>query len=193
MRRYMPIAMKAALAQLADAKEAGAKFISASQLTDPITLVETRFLRARQRELGLMTLPAPQLIKNDSAETLREQLGADSVIDFKTERWSIGTIISGGFSLEPIAYRIAYTGRARLVRLNDEKIVWEGTCTYEKDDSVTPKLIPYDMTGSDQGVAVNASIQALADTCADYLWRQFFGRESGPDFLVTPVTEVTNR
>lgn len=176
--------------QAADAKEAGAKFISASQLTDPITLVETRFLIAWQRELGLMTIPAPQLITNDSIRNLQKQLGADYVVDFKTERWSIDPIISGGLSSEPIAYRTAYTGRARLIRLNDEKIVWEGTCKYEKDDSVTPKLTPYDITGGDQGVAVKASIQVLADTCADYLWRQFFGREVGPEIPPTTLTEI---
>lgn len=131
------------------------------------------------------------LVKNDSSEKLQQQFGEGYVIDFKTERWSVDPIIAGGFSFETITYRPSYTGRARLIRLDDQKTLWQGTCEYTKDDSLTPKLTHADILGDDHGVAVKAGIQTLADACADYLWRQFFGRESGPDFPPTTMTEVT--
>jgi hypothetical protein len=45
-------------------------------------------------------------------------------------------------------------------------------------------------TGNDQGEAVKSAIHTLAEACADYLWRQFFGREAGPEFQQTTVTEI---
>lgn len=178
--------------QFAEAKEATAKFISASQqLMDPITHVESRFLTAWQQELRLIDLPASQLVSTDSPQKLFERFGTGYVIDFKTERWTVdATIQSSGLSSTPDGYRPSYTARARLVRLNDQKIVWQGTCEYSKDDSHTPKLTPYDITGIDQGGAVKAAMQKLAEVCADSLWRQFFARESGPELPPTTVSEV---
>ncbi len=177
--------------QQTDAKEVGAKFISSTQLLDPITQVENRFVAAWQRELKLTAVGTSHLVKNNSSQKLLQQFGEGYVIDFKTERWSVDPIIAGGFSFETITYRPSYTGRARLIRLDDQKTLWQGTCEYTKDDSLTPKLTHADILGDDHGVAVKAGIQTLADACADYLWRQFFGRESGPDFPPTTMTEVT--
>ncbi len=176
--------------QQADAKEVGAKFISSAQLLDPITQVENRFIAAWQRELKLTAVGGSHLAKNDSSQKLQQQFGEGYVIDFKTERWSVDPIIVGGFSFETITYRPSYTGRARLIRLDDQKTLWQGTCEYTKDDSLTPKLAHVDISGDDRGIAVKAGIQTLADACADYLWRQFFGRESGPDISLTAVTEA---
>ncbi|ULA61793.1 MAG: conserved exported protein of unknown function [Nitrospira sp.] len=175
--------------QLAEAKEAGAKFISASQLTDPTPHVEQRFLYAWQRELNLSGFSTPRLISSDSTSTLQTQFGSGYVIDFKTQKWSLEPVSSGGLSSGPNAYRPTYAGRARLVRLENQTIVWEGTCAYEKDQTLTPTLMPADLTGEDGGSVVKAAMQTLGETCADYLWRQFFGRESGPD---VPSTIVTN-
>lgn len=178
--------------QTADAKEAGAKFISASQLTDPTLHIEHRFVNAWQRELSLSSLAAPIPFKDDDPSILRKQLGEGYVIDFKTQRWSVDPIMSSGFSYEPITYRAAYSGRARLIRLKDAKVLWEGTCQYDKEDPLTPKLTPADISGNDRGVVVKASIQTLAEACADYLWRQFFARESGPDGPTTTVSEASH-
>ena len=103
--------------QQTDAKEVGAKFISSTQLLDPITQVENRFVAAWQRELKLTAVGTSHLVKNDSSQKLRQQFGEGYVIDFKTERWSVDPIIVGGFSFETITYRPSYTGRARLIRL----------------------------------------------------------------------------
>ncbi len=177
--------------QLDEARETGAKFISASQLMDPVTQIENRFLRAWQRELQLTALPAAQLMSSDSARRLQEQFNEGYVIDFKTQKWSIEPVLYGGLSSDHSTYRPSYTGRARLVRLHDQKIVWEGTCTYAKDQTLTPTLNRDEITGDDKGTALKAALQTLGDACADDLWRQFFGRESGPDFQPTTVTEAT--
>lgn len=176
--------------QLADAKEAGAKFISASQLVDPIAQVKDRFLDAWQRELKLPALPASHLVSSERAQKVHEQFGMGYLIDFRTERWSIEPILSGGLSNGPSGYRTTYTGRARLVRLQDRNSVWEGICEYAKDNSLSPSLTAYEITGNDQGTAVKAALQTLAHACADHLWRQFFGREVGPEIPPTTLTEV---
>ncbi len=112
------------------------------------------------------------------------------LIDFKTEKWSIEPNLSGGLSNGPTGYRTTYTGRARLVRLQDRNTVWECTCEYAKDNSLTPSLTAFEITGNDQGTAVKAALQALAHACADHLWRQFFGRQVGPEMPATTLTEV---
>ena len=64
--------------QQTDAKEVGAKFISSTQLLDPITQVENRFVAAWQRELKLTAVGTSHLVKNDSSQKLRQQFGEGS-------------------------------------------------------------------------------------------------------------------
>ncbi len=177
--------------QRADAIEAGGKFLAAAQLTDPIRRVKDRFLETWQLELGLTALPPSRLLSSNHIHKLHEEFGMGYVIDFRTEKWSIEPALSDRMSYGPSGYRAVYMGRARLIRLQDQSIVWQGTCEYGKESSLTPSLSQEQITGTDQGAAVKVAIKALADVCADSLWRQFFGRESGPDFKLTTVTETT--
>lgn len=147
--------------QLDEAREAGAKFISASQLMDPVTQIENHFLVAWQRELQLTALPAAQFINSDSAQRLQEQFNEGYVIDFRTQKWSIEPVLYDGLSSDHSTYRPSYTGRARLVRLNDQKVVWVGSCAYAKDQTLTPTLNRDEITGDDKGTALKAALQTV--------------------------------
>jgi hypothetical protein len=165
----------------ADAKEAGAKFISQSQLTDPITALEARFLKAWQPETGVKKLELPQLTNDDEVGVLQTKYVTGYVLDFRTLSWMILPLPRSGFSSDPMTYRAVYGARSRLVRLADKTVVWQGTCEYDKDSSLTPTLNLAQIDGIDKGIVVRRALNTLAVHCADFLWRQFFGKDAGPD------------
>ena len=169
----------------ADAKEAGAKFISQSQMIDPITDVEARFIKAWQMEIGVKKLALPQFNDDDEAGVLQNKYVTGYVLDFRTLGWTILPLPRS--SLDPKAYRAVYGARARLVRLVDKTVVWEDTCEYDKDSSLTPTLDLTHIDGIDKGLGVRNAFNTLAVHCADVLWRQFFGRDVGPD-LPSPAS-----
>lgn len=174
--------------QAADAKEAGAKFISQSQLTDPVARVQSRFLDAWQRETGVRQLTDSQLVNDDDVEVLQKKYGTGHVLDFRTLGWMIQPINHTNISSDR-TYRAVYSARSRLVRLIDKTVVWQGSCEYGKDSVLTPTLNFLDVAGNDNGVAAKAALNTLADHCADSLWRQFFGRDAGPDIPSPPSHE----
>ena len=175
--------------EASEAKEAGAKFISQSQLTDPITNLEARFLNAWQREIDVKKLELPQFTDDDDAGVLQTKYVTGYVLDFRTLGWKILPLAQNGFSSDPKTYRAVYGARSRLVRLVDKTVVWQGTCEYDKDSSLTPTLNVTHIDGIDKGIAVSNAFNALAVHCADLLWRQFFGRDSGPDLPSPPSIE----
>jgi hypothetical protein len=176
--------------QLADAKEDGAKFISQTQLTDPITQVQIRFLQAWQQELGVRELAESKLASDDDEEGLQKKFKTDYVLDFKTTGWMITFLPQSAFSSDPKTFRAVYAARARLVRLRDKTVIWQETCKYDRDSSLTPVLTFADLAGADSGTNAKTAMQTLALNCADLLWRQFFGRNTGPD-LPMPTSSVT--
>ncbi len=164
-----------------DAQQAGAQFISTAQLTDPIARVETRFFAAWQRDFKFTAIPSTHRSKSDSLHNLHDQFDTKYVLDFKTESWAIDPIYSIGPGMPPEIYRATYSARARLVRLYDEEIVWQGWCRYRETDVMTPQLTCSETTGDDHGIAVKAAMETLGDACADNLWTQFSRREAHPD------------
>ena len=174
--------------EYSEAKEAGAKFISRSQLTDPIADLEARFLKTWQHETGVKRLELSQFTDDDDEGVLQTKYVTGYVLDFRTLSWTI-LPLPWSSSFDPKAYRAVYGARARLVRLVDKTVVGQGTCEYDKDSLLTPTLNLTHLDGSDKGIAVRNAFNTLAVHCADLLWRQFFGRDAGPDLPSPPTLE----
>lgn len=171
-----------------EAKEAGAKFISQSQLIDPITELEARFLNAWQTETGVKKLELPQFTADDDVGVLKTKYVTGYVLDFHTLGWFILPPTPNLFSRDE-NYRAVYVARSRLVRLVDKTVVWQGICEYDPDSPPKPSLSLTDLDGSDIGIAVRNAFNTLAVHCADLLWRQFFGKDAGPDLPASPTLE----
>lgn len=171
-----------------EAKEAGAKFISLSQLTDPIAALEARFLNAWQKETGVKKLELPQFTADDDVGVLKTKYATGYVLDFHTLGWFILPPTQNLFSRDE-NYRAVYVARSRLVRLVDKTVVWQGTCEYDPDSSPRPTLNLTHLDGIDKGIEVRNAFNTLAVHCADLLWRQFFGRDAGPDLPSPPTLE----
>ena len=90
--------------EAAEDKEAGAKFISLSQLTDPITDLEARFLNAWQKETGVKKLELPQLTADDDVGVLQTKYVTGYVLDFRTLGWTI-LPLPWSSSFDPKTYR----------------------------------------------------------------------------------------
>ena len=174
--------------EYSEAKEAGAKFISLSQLTDPITDLEARFLNAWQKETGVKTLDLPQFTADDDVGVLKTKYVTGYVLDFHTLGWFILPPTPNLFSPDK-NYRAVYVARSRLVRLVDKTVVWQGTCDYDPDSSPRPTLNLTHLDGIDKGIEVRNAFNTLAAHCADLLWRQFFRRDAGPDLPTSPTPE----
>ncbi|WP_447986837.1 hypothetical protein [Nitrospira sp. Nam74] len=110
------------------------------------------------------------------------------MLDFKTTGWAI-TFVPSAFSSQVKTFRAIYAARARLIRLPENTVEWEEVCTYDRDSSLTPVLPLAELLGPDNGTKAKAAMQTLAMNCADLLWRQFFGRSTGPD-LPMPTYSV---
>ena len=174
--------------EYSEAKEVGAKLISQSQLTDPIADLAARFLKTWQQETGVKRLELPQFTDDDDVGVLKTKYVNGYVLDFRTLSWTI-LPLPWSSSFEPRTYRAVYGARARLVRLVDKTVVGQGTCEYDKDNSLTPPLNLTHLDGSDKGIAVRNAFNTLAVHCADSLWQQFFGRDAGPDLPPPPSIE----
>ena len=170
------------------AKKEGARFISQSQLTDPITDLEARFLKTWQHETGVKRLELSQFTDDDDAGVLQTKYVTGYVLDFRTLSWTI-LPLPWSSSFDPKAYRAVYGARARLVRLVDKTVVGQGTCEYDMNSLLTPTLNLTHLYGSDKGIAVRNAFNTLAVHCADLLWRQFFGKDAGPDPPSLPTLE----
>ena len=125
--------------EYSEGKEAGAKFISLSQLTDPVTALEARFLNAWQKETGVKRLELPQFTADDDVGVLKTKYATGYVLDFHTLGWFILPPTPNLFSTDK-NYRAVYVARSRLVRLVDKTVVWQGTCDYDPDSSPRPTL-----------------------------------------------------
>ncbi len=75
--------------EYSEAKEAGAKLISQSQLTDPIADLSARFLKTCQQETGVKRLELPQFTDDDDVGVLKTKYVNGYVLDFRTLSWTI--------------------------------------------------------------------------------------------------------
>jgi hypothetical protein len=65
--------------------------------------------------------------------------------------------------------------RARLVRVEDRKVLWQGVAHWALDD---PNVLPdVETLAANRGASLKAKLAEAADFCADRLVEQFFGRE----------------
>lgn len=141
-------------------------------LKDPILRVKTNFAAAAGKKLGGPTLtpvPAPFMI-GEGPDRLKMQFGRETILDFATMYWAVVPL-----PFEP-ADIVAYRARARLIRLPEGKILWQGVCDLEgKDTSGGPRGA--NAQGPKAG-GLKEAFDLLADTCTDQLVAQFMGKET---------------
>jgi hypothetical protein len=124
---------------------------------DPALAVKTNFVQALEKEIsGIKVRAVDRPVAVDDLAAVKKAYAGPWVLDFKTLGW--GSAIDGD---------VEFTIRARLIRNDDAKVVWQGTCKYETK-SGKKKLL----TGDSPGL-LKAKFQAGINPCVQQLWGQF--------------------
>jgi hypothetical protein len=138
---------------LSAGKEIRAKY----RFDDPAPAVKTKFLQALEKEYtGMKVLPVDRPVAVDDLAAVKKAYAGPWVLDFKTLGW--GSTIEGD---------VEFTVRARLIRNDDAKILWQGTCKYET------KSGPRKLLTGDSPALLKGKFQAGVAPCAQQLWNQF--------------------
>jgi hypothetical protein len=146
------------------ARTQGEALATANSLQDPAEKVRDGFLSALVAQLGFSNfVPLQEAFATDDPKRMGEKLTAAVVLDFKTVDWRVSPAGMGS------RYRVFYRMRSRLFRTSDAKVLWQGDCRYDKDDSDAT----LDELTADSGELLRARMEQAAEFCAMTLLAQF--------------------
>lgn len=131
-----------------------------SPLEDPATQVKNVFIKGVANQLDVARLIQTGVpLSDDDVQALQKKFGGGVVLDFRTESW--GLLAS---SLVSLPYQMIYGARARLLRLNDVRVLWQGQCRYDAN---------LDQFKATSTPALTEKFAEAAESCAKQLLAQF--------------------
>jgi hypothetical protein len=138
-------------------------------LTDPARTLQDRFTASLAFELGLSSLhPVDDAVSGDGFDDLRRAFGTGVVLDLKTVRWGISPDPQFG-----TRYRVDYAARARLVRVEEATVVWQGACDASEREAERGATLG-ELT-ADDAERLTEKFRDAAQACADELLGQILG------------------
>lgn len=138
-------------------------------LEDPSVRVKDRFIAALGTGLELRNFRSlNEPLASDDLTELRTKFAGTMLIDFQTTNWAAGYHLP-----DTSRYRILYAVRARLIRPEESKIVWQGFCSFKGEDAATSPTL--DELKANSGALLKEKLKEAADACADQLLAQFSG------------------
>lgn len=143
------------------------RFVKTYSLEDPVPRTKETFLASLPEHIDVTRAAQSQeLLSNDAVENLRKKFDGGVVLDFKTE--------SGGLISAPLSslYQTPYAVRARLVRLADGRVLWQGYCNRDGADS----RASFDEFTANSGALLKKKLGETAETCGKELVSQFLGK-----------------
>ncbi|MFO0774914.1 MAG: hypothetical protein U0172_09640 [Nitrospiraceae bacterium] len=139
---------------------------------DPVLRIRDKVTTAVVKTIDNKNLtPMQTPVQDMSIERLRGVVGSGTVMDFATTYWAVAPLPYSQHDL------VLYRGRARLVQFPEGKVLWQGLCDVEAEDSVgmpTNKSAPVT-----KGQAIAGTFENLADRCSDHLLAQFNASGAG--------------
>jgi hypothetical protein len=108
---------------------------------------------------------------DDDLSSLKRTFRKGIVFDFGINNWELGPRAFSGKSVYSLALRV----RARLIRLDDLKIMWQGICRIGGESPKTWRTLA-ELTANDYAI-LKEKRDAMAKKCADQLVAQFSGKE----------------
>jgi len=132
---------------------------------DPVLRVKQRMAGALAGELGLGNVNVvAQPVASDQIDDLRASFQSGLVLDVRTTGWGLHND------------RARYEGRARLLRLADSTLLWQGNCEHilhEDRPSPTREALV-----ANNGELLKANLAEAAERCADGLVASLTGKAS---------------
>src|SRR5215831_4247685 len=137
-------------------------------LDDPILRVKAHFLTEVRTSLRLDTIDSVQTLPSSSdMDDLRAAFSKGTLFDFQSTNWHLTDYPLG-------YYRIEYRARARLIRRDDSRVLWEGACNFAgKEPTVSMTL---DDFKANNAAILRQSLNEAPDACVQELLSQFLGK-----------------
>lgn len=153
-------------------EKAGQELIAACSVTDPALTVRDRIAQAMQDAYGVR--PTVQIVDEEAAVTdslphLKQRFNSGIVLDTRTLGWQLIY-----YPADWGHHFVVYAGRARLLRLDDGKVLWDGRCVQKLPDPKESRRTVDDYRAND-GQLLRAKIAEAAEGCATALIAQLNG------------------
>jgi hypothetical protein len=149
----------------------GKEWTQEHAIVHPMVAVRDRLLGKLRSELGVYSfkhLDTTLDIGEESPEKLKARLGGGMVMDFTGSYQVIYYLAAAS------KYHMYFNGRARLVRLDDGKIMWVGNCRTDIEDPDNKPSI--DDLSTNKAALLKQWLDRGAAECSKQLTEQFFGR-----------------
>jgi len=144
----------------------GKSITQEQQIGDPIVVVKEEFVAGLRREFDLRNLRiVEQALSDNTVEGLKALFEDGLVVDLRTIGWNLYQ--PSGFSAN---YQLGYGAQARLSRLADAKILWQGACLIK--GKAFEKLGAFTASGAK---LLKSEAAEVASECAKQLLKQFSG------------------
>ena len=143
-------------------QKAGQEMITTYRVVDPSIMVREKIAVAFANEFGIKSAPdsAPT---SDDLGALKGRFGEATILDTRTRNWRL-SYYPGDWSHHFLAYSV----RARLLRLSDGKVLWEGQCVRKLTDAKGARRT-VDQFRANDGELLKQKMQEAGSGCADEL------------------------
>ena len=147
----------------------GQQTVKEYDVQDPIIQVSRRFVPRVGALLNVDMFGETSPRQDDDIDSLKREFSQGYILDLKTSKWGIFRK-----PFETFHY-VAYRGRARIIRISENKIIWQGVCDLEeKDNDKMPHITEFE---ANNGALLKDNLTKLAASCADELLKQLAGNE----------------
>ncbi|HET9491690.1 MAG TPA: SHOCT domain-containing protein, partial [Methylomirabilota bacterium] len=173
-----------------EAEAAGQELMLEIPLEDPAIRVKDRLISGLGADGRIGPIrPAAAAMDSDDLENLKQALGPVTVLDVRTTGWGLIP-----YQVDPKTFLVHYTVKARLIRLDQEKVLWrdEISC-YTPGDRRFGAPALEDLR-ADGGALLKTTMARTAEVCVDPLLASFRGEQPtrplpGPDEPARVVLE----
>lgn len=151
----------------------GKEWVEEGNIPHPMIAVRDRLIGKLKSDMGLYSFKHIETsvdIGEESPEKLKARLGSGLVMDF-TGTYQVIYYLSSMSS-----FHMYFNGRARLVRVDDGKIMWVGNCRTDVEDPDNKPGI--DDLRANQAARLKQWLGRGAAECGRQLTDQFFGRST---------------
>jgi len=151
----------------------GKEWTQEHAISHPMVAVRDRLIGKLKSDMGVYSfkhLDTTLDIGEESPEKLKARLGNGMVMDFT------GTYQVIYYLAAASRYHMYFNGRARLVRLDDGKIMWAGNCRTDVEDPDNKPTI--DDLGANKAALLKQWLGRGAAECSKQLSDQLLGRST---------------
>lgn len=157
------------LASMQAESAAGTETTRGIELVNPSIRVRDQFVAGMTSEFGVPQPTVRDNVNSADIERLRAALGPGVVLEFRTVYWGIGTNRANPFRQD--RFQVNIMVRARLIRLGEQKILWENMHAIISRDTATVQELQ-----QNDGALLKRRLVEAADMCAKELIAKFSAR-----------------